>query len=131
MDGERALGPGVLDMKGGLVVGIFALRALHQADLLDRVAVRGIVVGDEEVGSPASQPTTVARVRGAAVALGLESGRGGDSSSPGARASPRSMRGPTAWRHTPAAITRRGGTPSGRSRASWTGSRGSPTTGAA
>ena len=78
MDGERALGPGVLDMKGGLVVGIFALRALHQADLLDRVAVRGIVVGDEEVGSPASQPTTVARVRGAAVALGLESGRGGD-----------------------------------------------------
>jgi glutamate carboxypeptidase len=78
VDGERALGPGVLDMKGGLVVGIFALRALREAGLLDRVAVRGIVVADEEVGSPASQPVTVAKVRGAAAALGLESGRGGD-----------------------------------------------------
>ena len=78
VDGERALGPGVLDMKGGLVVGIFALRALREAGLLDRVAVRGIVVADEEMGSPASQPVTVAKVRGAAAALGLESGRGGD-----------------------------------------------------
>jgi glutamate carboxypeptidase len=78
VDGERALGPGVLDMKGGLVVGIFALRALREAGLLDRIPVRGIVVGDEEVGSPASQPITLAKVRGAAAALGLESGRGGD-----------------------------------------------------
>jgi glutamate carboxypeptidase len=78
VDGDRALGPGVLDMKGGLVVGIFALRALREAGLLDRVAVRGIFVADEEVGSPASQPLTVAKVRGAAAALGLESGRGGD-----------------------------------------------------
>jgi glutamate carboxypeptidase len=78
VEGERALGPGVLDMKGGLVVGIFALRALREAGLLDRVALRGIFVADEEVGSPASQPITVAKVRGAAAALGLESGRGGD-----------------------------------------------------
>ncbi len=76
--GERALGPGVLDMKGGLVLGIFALRALREAGLLDRIPVRGIVVGDEEVGSPASQAITVAKVRGAAAALGLESGRSGD-----------------------------------------------------
>lgn len=78
VEGERALGPGVLDMKGGLVVGIFALRALREAGLLDRIPVRGIVVGDEEMGSPASQPITVERVRGAAAALGLESGRAGD-----------------------------------------------------
>ncbi len=78
VEGERALGPGVLDMKGGLVVGIFALRALREAGLLDRVAVHGIVVADEEVGSPTSQPITVSKVRGAAAALGLESGRGGD-----------------------------------------------------
>jgi glutamate carboxypeptidase len=77
-DGDRALGPGVLDMKGGLVVGIFALRALREAGLLDRVAVRGAVVADEEVGSPGSQPLLVARVRGAAAALGLESGRSRD-----------------------------------------------------
>ena len=77
-EGDRALGPGVLDMKGGLVVGVFALRALREAGILDRIPVRGIVVADEEVGSPASQPLTVERVRGAAAALGLESGRGGD-----------------------------------------------------
>jgi glutamate carboxypeptidase len=77
-DGDRAMGPGVLDMKGGLVVGLFALRALAQAGLLDRIAVRGIVVGDEEAGSPESQPLTVERVRGASAALGLESGRSRD-----------------------------------------------------
>lgn len=77
-EGGRALGPGVLDMKGGLVVGIFALRALREAGLLQGIPVRGIVVADEEMGSPASQPLTVARVRGAACALGLESGRSGD-----------------------------------------------------
>jgi glutamate carboxypeptidase len=77
-DGERAMGPGVLDMKGGLVIGIFALRALAQAGLLDRIPVRGVVVGDEEAGSPESQPLTVERVRGAAAALGLESGRSKD-----------------------------------------------------
>ncbi len=77
-EGGRAMGPGVLDMKGGLVVGVFALRALSRAGLLPRIPVRGIVVGDEEVGSPGSQPLTVARVKGAAAALGLESGRAGD-----------------------------------------------------
>jgi glutamate carboxypeptidase len=77
-EGGRALGPGVLDMKGGLVVGVFALRALSRAGLLAALPVRGIVVGDEEVGSPGSQSLTVARVHGAAAALGLESGRAGD-----------------------------------------------------
>ena len=78
VEGERVTGPGVLDMKGGLVVGIFALRALHRAGLLERIPVRGIVVGDEEAGSPVSTPLTIERVRGASAALGLESGRAGD-----------------------------------------------------
>jgi glutamate carboxypeptidase len=77
-DGTLAHGPGVLDMKGGLVVGIFALRALHAAGLLERIPLAGVVVADEEVGSPESQPLTRERSRGAAAALGLESGRGGD-----------------------------------------------------
>jgi glutamate carboxypeptidase len=76
-DGTLAHGPGVLDMKGGLVVGIFALRALAAAGLLDLIPLAGVVVADEEVGSPESQPITRARCRGAAAALGLESGRGG------------------------------------------------------
>ncbi len=77
-DGAVARGPGVLDMKGGLVVGLFALRALAEAGLLARVPLRSVVVADEETGSPESQPITRERSRGAAAALGLESGRAGD-----------------------------------------------------
>lgn len=77
-DGPLLRGPGVLDMKGGLVVGLFALEALSRAGLLGRVALRGLFVADEEMGSPASQPLTRERVRGSACALGLESGRPGD-----------------------------------------------------
>jgi len=77
-DGALGRGPGVLDMKGGLVVGLFALRALAAAGLLPRIPLRALVVADEEAGSPESQPITRARARGAAAALGLESGRAGD-----------------------------------------------------
>ena len=77
-DGEVGRGPGVLDMKGGLVVGVFAIEALRRGGLLDRIPLRGLFVGDEEMGSPESQPLTRQRVRGSACALGLESGRPGD-----------------------------------------------------
>ncbi len=76
--GELARGPGVFDMKGGLVVGLFALEALARAALLRHVPVRGMYVSDEEVGSPDSQPHLMARAAGSACALGLESGRAGD-----------------------------------------------------
>ncbi|HUK66905.1 MAG TPA: M20/M25/M40 family metallo-hydrolase [Anaeromyxobacteraceae bacterium] len=78
LKGEVAHGPGVFDMKGGLVVGIFALEALARAALLRHVAVSGLFVSDEEVGSPDSQPHLRERASGAACALGLESGRQGD-----------------------------------------------------
>jgi glutamate carboxypeptidase len=78
LTGDFARGPGVFDMKGGLVVGLFALEALARAALLRHVPVRGLFVSDEEVGSPDSQPHLVQRAAGAACALGLESGREGD-----------------------------------------------------
>jgi glutamate carboxypeptidase len=76
--GEHARGPGTFDMKGGLVVIAFALQAARRAGLLSRVAVRGMLVADEEVGSPESQPLLRERARGASAALGFESGREGD-----------------------------------------------------
>src|SRR5919201_281143 len=76
--GDIARGPGVFDMKGGLVVGMFALEALARAALLRHVPLRGMFVSDEEVGSPDSQPHLSARARGSACALGLESGRAND-----------------------------------------------------
>src|SRR5687768_13898224 len=50
-DGVLARGPGVVDMKGGLVVMAFAIRALAAAGLLDRVPITVAIVADEEVGS--------------------------------------------------------------------------------
>jgi glutamate carboxypeptidase len=47
-DGDRATGPGVVDMKGGNVVIVYALRALADAGLLDRLAVTVVMTGDEE-----------------------------------------------------------------------------------
>jgi glutamate carboxypeptidase len=78
VDGDIARGPGCLDMKSGLVIAIFGLAALHHAGLLSRIAVRGMFVADEEVGSPESQPLLRERARGAACALGFESGRARD-----------------------------------------------------
>jgi glutamate carboxypeptidase len=77
-DGDRAVGPGAFDMKGGIVVMLFGLVAAKRAGLLERVPVKGILVADEEVGSPESQPLTRIHAAGASCALGFESGRAGD-----------------------------------------------------
>jgi glutamate carboxypeptidase len=87
--GRRAYGPGVSDMKGGLLVGLHALAALRAVG-----AVRGpgsgpvprvgwLPVGrlvfianpDEEIGSPVSTPIILEHAEHADVALVLEPGR--------------------------------------------------------
>jgi glutamate carboxypeptidase len=71
-------GPGAFDMKGGLAVLLFGLAAAHRAGLLARVPVAGLLVSDEEVGSPSSQPHLRRLAAGARAALVFESGRSGD-----------------------------------------------------
>ncbi|MEV8517827.1 M20 family metallopeptidase [Dactylosporangium sp. NPDC051484] len=75
VDGDRATGPGVVDMKGGLVVLFHALGALAALDELDGVAV--LVNADEEIGSPTSTALIEDTARGAAGALVLEGSSGG------------------------------------------------------
>ena len=54
-DGKRVSGQGVSDMKGGNVVMLEALRAMHAAGTLDQANIAVIFTGDEErVGSPTS-----------------------------------------------------------------------------
>jgi glutamate carboxypeptidase len=65
-------------MKGGLVVLRFALAAAHRAGILEHLPVAGLLVSDEEIGSPGSQPHLRRLAAGARVALGFESGRSGD-----------------------------------------------------
>ena len=51
--GKIATGPGIADMKGGLVVMLAALRAMKDAGILDRSEIRIVLSGDEErFGAP-------------------------------------------------------------------------------
>jgi glutamate carboxypeptidase len=55
---DVATGPGISDMKGGLVIMLSALRALSEAGALDNMEIRIVLSGDEE---RAGLPLTLAR----------------------------------------------------------------------
>jgi len=71
--GERATGPGIADMKGGLLAGLHALAALDELGL--QPAVTFVANPDEEIGSPFSTPTIRALALEHDAALVLESAR--------------------------------------------------------
>ena len=78
-DGDLARGPGVLDMKGGLVVVAWALKALAEAGALEELpGLRLVIVADEEVGSPEGQKVIESAIAGARSALVFEAGRKND-----------------------------------------------------
>jgi glutamate carboxypeptidase len=79
LDDSTAKGPGIIDMKGGDVVMLHALRALKDAGMLDRMNIVAVFTGDEEeAGTPLSQArrALVDAAQGAAVGLGFEDGAG-------------------------------------------------------
>ncbi|KNY23712.1 M20/M25/M40 family metallo-hydrolase [Methylobacterium sp. ARG-1] len=53
--GNRAYGPGILDMKGGNVIALAAIRALAAAGIETPLPVTFLFTGDEEVGSPSTR----------------------------------------------------------------------------
>lgn len=73
-DGEVAYGPGIADMKGGLVLICFVMRALAQAGGAPFPVV-ALFTGDEEIGSDASHPFIEAEARRARAVLNAEPGR--------------------------------------------------------
>ncbi|MFO7172172.1 MAG: M20 family metallopeptidase [Bacillota bacterium] len=78
VEGDRAYGPGIADTKGGLVMGLYALRALRDLGRPLPRPVVYLITCDEEVGSPTSRPRIEALAREAAYALVLETaGPGG------------------------------------------------------
>ncbi|MEV4539474.1 M20 family metallopeptidase [Asanoa sp. NPDC049518] len=76
VEGRIARGPGVFDMKAGLMQALWAVRALDAAGL-PRPPLRFVLNGDEELGSPASRPAVEASADGVTAALVLEPGVGG------------------------------------------------------
>jgi glutamate carboxypeptidase len=79
LDDSTARGPGVIDMKGGDVILLFALRALRDAGFLEKMNVTVVFDGDEEeAGTPvdAARRALVDAATGARAALGFEDGAG-------------------------------------------------------
>lgn len=56
IDDETLNGPGVADMKGGIIVMLEALKAFEQHSAKDNVGYTVLLSPDEEIGSPGSAP---------------------------------------------------------------------------
>jgi glutamate carboxypeptidase len=67
VDGDRASGPGIFDMKAGVVQLLFALGLVGESHGLDGVAV--VLTTDEEIGSPTSRALLAEEARGARAVL--------------------------------------------------------------
>jgi glutamate carboxypeptidase len=70
----RAYGPGVCDMKAGLVMNMFVLAAIRKFGGAPGPVV-ALFTGDEEIGSPEGRPVIEAEARAARVVFNSEPGR--------------------------------------------------------
>ncbi len=72
---QIATGPGVLDMKSGLLIGMYGLHLLMQAQQTNYQQITCIWNSDEEIGSPASRPLIEELARQSDAVIVLEPGR--------------------------------------------------------
>lgn len=77
VDGDRLTGPGVLDMKFGIVQTAWAVKALRELGL-GHPPVRMLLTGDEEIGSVAGRPHIEAAARESALTLVTEPSAAGN-----------------------------------------------------
>jgi glutamate carboxypeptidase len=70
----RAYGPGVADMKAGLVINAFVLSAFKRFGAAPAPLI-GLITSDEEIGSPSSRPIIERVARGARCVFNSEPGR--------------------------------------------------------
>ncbi len=77
VENGRAFGPGVYDMKGGTLIGLFALQAIHHLGLKPRHKLVYLLTSDEEIGSPTSRTLIEAEGRRSSACLVLEGSRNG------------------------------------------------------
>jgi glutamate carboxypeptidase len=73
----KARGPGIADMKGGDVIIVQALAALHSAGVLDELTVTVMLIGDEErAGRPVSRARAalIEAAKAADIAIAFENG---------------------------------------------------------
>ncbi len=77
VEGGHAFGPGVADMKAGLVMNMFVLAAFAKHGGAPGPLV-GLFTGDEEIGSPEGRAVIEAQARDARVVFNSEPGRPGN-----------------------------------------------------
>jgi glutamate carboxypeptidase len=68
----RAYGPGIFDMKSGIVCGLWAIQALNALNIAPASPVKFFLNADEEVSSTAYREELLAEARGARAVLVLE-----------------------------------------------------------
>ncbi|MCJ2014503.1 M20/M25/M40 family metallo-hydrolase [Methylobacterium sp. J-076] len=78
IEGDRAHGPGALDMKGGNVIALAAIRALARAGARTPLPVTVLFTSDEEVGSPSTRDLIEGEAARHAFVLVPEPGQPGD-----------------------------------------------------
>ncbi|CRM27793.1 MULTISPECIES: M20/M25/M40 family metallo-hydrolase [Pseudomonas] len=74
----RAYGPGVMDDKGGIVAGIYALKVLKNQGFKDYAQITFLLDASEETGSDAASELIRTTAKGHDVTLNLEPGRPAD-----------------------------------------------------
>jgi glutamate carboxypeptidase len=74
VEGARAWGPGICDMKGGTYAAFEALRQLQRAGIVTPLPVTVLLTPDEEIGSPTSRALIEAEAARAKVVLVPEPG---------------------------------------------------------
>jgi glutamate carboxypeptidase len=76
--GNRAYGPGVMDNKGGIIAGLYALKILQQLNFKDYAQITFLLDNNEETGSAMTTALIEKVARQHDVTLNLEPGRPAD-----------------------------------------------------
>ncbi|WP_316395615.1 M20 family metallopeptidase [Bradyrhizobium sp. 33ap4] len=77
VEGDKAFGPGIYDMKGGAYLAYHAFRQICADDVRPPLGITHIYVSDEEIGSPTSRALIEAEGRKAKYVLVTEPARDG------------------------------------------------------
>ncbi|WP_342734042.1 M20 family metallopeptidase [Bradyrhizobium sp. B117] len=77
IEGDRAFGPGIYDMKGGAYLAYHAFRQICADDARPPLGITHLYVSDEEIGSPTSRALIEAEGRKAKYVLVTEPARDG------------------------------------------------------